>query len=203
MMRFPLRAKLKDGSPVYLDYVYNNDINCLYDIFKVIIEEGNSYPHITPPQRDEFAGHWLRQATSVGAYLEDAGIGRELIGAFYLKPNWIGKSKHVANAGFVVAPSWRRKGVGWMLGATMLTCARKLGYRGVIFNLVFAGNHVALRLWEGLGFSRIGVVPRAVCVAPGVYEDAVIMFRSLEDESEGGSEDDSVEEQRWVYPDDR
>jgi L-amino acid N-acyltransferase YncA len=85
----------------------------------------------------------------------------------------------VANAGFVVAPAWRNKGLGWLLGAVMLRYARDLGYRSVLFNLVFCDNHPARRLWKKLGFEEIGVIPGAVRNENGAYRDAVIMFRSL------------------------
>jgi L-amino acid N-acyltransferase YncA len=61
----------------------------------------------------------------------------------------------------------------------MLEYARQLGYRSVIFNLVFSENVRARRLWERLGFQELAVVPGAVGKNDGSYQDAVIMFRSL------------------------
>jgi len=60
-----------------------------------------------------------------------------------------------------------------------LDYARSLGYHSVIFNLVFSQNPVARALWVKLGFSDLGVIPRAVENADGTYQDAVIMFCSL------------------------
>ena len=80
---------------------------------------------------------------------------------------------------FIVAPDWRNKGLGWLWGATMLTYAKQLGYRSVIFNLVFSENVVARRLWDKLGFKELGVIPGAVRKNDGTYQDAMIMFRSL------------------------
>ena len=85
----------------------------------------------------------------------------------------------MANAGFIVAPDWRNKGLGWLLGATMLAYARQLGYRSVLFNLVFADNVAARHLWGKLGFKELGVIPGAVWNNDGTYQDAGIMFRSL------------------------
>ena len=85
----------------------------------------------------------------------------------------------MANAGFIVAPDWRNKGLGWLLGATMLAYAKQLGYRSVIFNLVFSENVVARRLWDKLGFKELGMIPGAVRKNDGTYQDALIMFRSL------------------------
>ena len=63
----------------------------------------------------------------------------------------------------------------------MLAYAKQLGYRGVIFNLVFSENVVARCLWDKLGFKELGVIPGAVRKSDGMYQDAMIMFRSLGD----------------------
>jgi hypothetical protein len=61
----------------------------------------------------------------------------------------------------------------------MLDYAKELGYRGVLFNLVFFENRVARHLWEKLGFRTLGVIPGAVRKNDGQHQDALIMFRSL------------------------
>jgi RimJ/RimL family protein N-acetyltransferase len=61
----------------------------------------------------------------------------------------------------------------------MLAYAKQLGFRSVIFNLVFSENVAARRLWEKLGFKELGVLPGAVRKNDGTYQDAIIMFRSL------------------------
>ena len=65
--------------------------------------------------------YWFRGKSTVAAYVPDRANAVGLAGAFYLKPNWPGRARQVANAGFIVAPDWRNKGLGWLLGATMLT----------------------------------------------------------------------------------
>jgi ribosomal protein S18 acetylase RimI-like enzyme len=102
-----------------------------------------------------------------------------MLGAFYLKPNWPGRAGHVANAGFIVAPEWRGKGLGRLLGVTMLRYARALGYRSVLFNLVFSENGTARQLWQKLGFQELAIIPSAVLKNDGTFQDAIIMWRSL------------------------
>ena len=176
---FPIDAKLKDGSPVQLVLADNYDIEPLRKLYRVIVEEGTSYPHYRFPDQDEFMEYWFRGKTTVAAYVPSRTGAAAMVGAFYLKANWPGRARQVANAGFIVAPDWRNKGLGWLLGATMLTYAKQLGYRSVIFNLVFSENVVARRLWEKLGFKALGVIPGAVRKNDGTYQDSVIMFRSL------------------------
>ena len=78
--------------------------------------------------------YWFRGKSTVAAYVPDRANAAGMVGVFCLKPNWPGRARQVANAGFIVAPDWRNKGLGWLLGATMLTHAKQLGYRSVIFN---------------------------------------------------------------------
>jgi RimJ/RimL family protein N-acetyltransferase len=177
-MRFPFDARLKDGTRIKLLLADRPDREPLRLLYKVIVEEGTSYPHDRLPDVEEFEEYWFRGKTTVVAYGPDPGdIG--VIGAFYLKPNWPGRARHVANAGFIVAPEWRNRGLGWLLGAVMVDYARDLGYRSVIFNLVFSENVAARHLWKKLGFAELGAIPNAVRKNDGSYQNAIIMFRSL------------------------
>jgi len=180
-LTFPIDAKLKDGSPVQLVLADNQDIEPLWSLYRVIVEEGTSYPHDRFPDQDAFMDYWFRGKSTVAAYVPDRAHATGMVGAFYLKPNWPGRAGHVANAGFIVAPDWRTKGLGRLLGTTMLTYAKQLGYRSVIFNLVFSENVAARHLWGKLGFKELGVIPGAVRKNDGTYQNSIIMFRSLGD----------------------
>jgi GNAT superfamily N-acetyltransferase len=178
-LSFPINSKLRDGSPVQLVLAGERDIDPLRALYRIIVDEGTSYPHDRFPNDSDFMDYWYRGKTTVAAYVPDRDRASAMAGAFYLKPNWPGRARQVANAGFIVRPEWRRKGLGWLLGATMLEYARQLGYRSVIFNLVFSENVSARRLWQRLGFKEIAVLPGAVRKRDGSYQDAVIMFQSL------------------------
>ena len=178
-LSFPIHSKLKDGSPVQLVLAGERDIEPLRALYRIIVEEGTSYPHDRFPHHEDFLDYWFRGKTTVAAYAPDRDGASAMAGAFYLKPNWPGRARQVANAGFIVAPEWRQKGLGWLLGATMLEYARQLGYRSVIFNLVFSENVWARRLWERLGFKELAVLPGVVRKNDRTYQDAVIMFQSL------------------------
>src|SRR3989442_3000543 len=125
------------------------------------MEKGPSFPHDRLPGRGCFMAYWFTGKSTIVSYRQGSGRGAALLGAFYLKPNWPGRARHVANAGFIVAPQWRNKGLDWLLGAVMLQYATELGYRSVIFNLVFAENQVARRLWRQLRVFEPAVLPRA------------------------------------------
>jgi GNAT superfamily N-acetyltransferase len=133
-LTFPIEAKLKDGSPVQLVLADNQDVEPLRDLYRIIVEEGTSYPHDRFPDQDAFMEYWFRGKSTVVAYVSDRAGAAGMVGAFYLKPNWPWQARQVANAGFIVAPDWRNKGLGQLLGDTMLAYAKQLGYRSVILN---------------------------------------------------------------------
>jgi L-amino acid N-acyltransferase YncA len=160
------QAELKDFEP----------LRCLYE---VIVNEGTSFPHEQLPPEEHFQAYWFGGCATVLALMPNQSGRQELAGAYYVKANWPGRASHVANAGFIVAPEWRRKGLGRLLGETMLDHARALAFLSVIFNLVFAENLEARHLWEQLDFRVLGTLPQAVRRNDGTYQDALIMFRSL------------------------
>lgn len=180
-MQFPLDAKLKDSSRIQFVLANDRDIEPLRRLYRVIVDEGTSYPHNQFPCDEEFQDYWISGKSTVVAYLADRVHDERILGAFYLKQNWPGRAQHVANAGFIVAPEWRGKGLGQLLGVTMLRYARDLGYRSVLFNLVFSENVTARRLWQKLGSQELGIIPGAVLKNDGTFQDAIIMWRSLEE----------------------
>lgn len=182
-MPLPIDAVLKDGMVVQLRPVRPSDFQALRSLYDMIVDEGASYPHDRSLCEEEFMDYWITGKFTVVAcpqtcYKEDER-NAPIAGAFYLKPNWPGRAGHVANAGFIVAPSWRRRGLARLLGTTMLDCAKAQGYRSVIFNLVFAENQPARSLWRQLGFEEVARLPSVVRKEDGTYQDALVMFRSL------------------------
>jgi L-amino acid N-acyltransferase YncA len=182
-IRFPIDTHLKDGSSVRLALAGPADVEPLRRLYEVIVHEGTSFPHEQMPSDEDFQAYWFGGCGTVLASIQTRKGPWVLAGAYYLKANWPGRASHVANAGFIVAAEWRRKGLGRLLGETMLNHARALAFRSVIFNLVFAENLGARCLWEQLNFRVLGTLPQAVRRNDGTYQDALIMFRLLIDES--------------------
>lgn len=179
LAQFPVEAQLKDGTPIELVLAENRDWPALARLYDRIVAEGMSYPHEHPLDADEFQDYWVKGKRTIVAYERPRPTAGEMLGAFYLKPNWPGRAQHVANAGFMVAPDWRNRGLGWLLGTVMLGYAESLGYRSVIFNLVFSENQAARHLWGKLGFQVLATIPQAVRKNDATYQDAVIMLRPL------------------------
>ncbi|HZU78443.1 MAG TPA: GNAT family N-acetyltransferase, partial [Acidimicrobiales bacterium] len=126
------------------------------------------FPQAPPLSETEFSAVWDGHPAAVVARHE----GR-VAGAYALKANFPGRAAHIANAGYVVAPEFRRRGLGRVLVEDSLRRAADLGFDAMQFNLVFASNP-ARRLYESLGFTVTGTVPEAV-----EGEDAFVYWRRV------------------------
>ena len=77
------------------------------------------------------------------------------------QPNYPGRSSHLCNAGFIVPPQSRGLGIGGIAGKSFLYYGPRCGYRGSVFNLVYANNEASVRIWDRLGFYKVGRIPQA------------------------------------------
>ncbi|KAI0753099.1 hypothetical protein C8Q80DRAFT_1096395 [Daedaleopsis nitida] len=98
-----------------------------------------------------------------------------IAGCYYVKPNYPGRSSHICNAGFLVPPSQRGHGVGAVLARSYLSYGPRLGYEASVFNLVYVNNVASVKLWEALGFTQAGRIPRAgrLKTADGMREEFI------------------------------
>lgn len=159
----------------------------LKDTFNDVVKEGRTYPQMNELSLDEFAAYFFAADCFLGVLDTNApsgvadatnGLEREtgltldqvvagrpyrecVLGMFYVKPNYPGRSSHLCNAGFVVPTVHRGLRVGSTLGRAYLHYGPQLGYRGSVFNLVYISNEASVRIWDALGFTRAGLIPGA------------------------------------------
>ncbi len=157
--------------PVEIREAAVDDYDELYTAFIRIVGAGEGFPQVLPLTREDFDDYWISHSAAVSV----ARFGSYLIGASYIKPNFVGRAAHIANAGYFVLAAYRGTGVGRSLVEHSLREARRLGFDAMMFNLVFESNS-ARAMYRKLGFDEVGRIPAAV-----EGEDAVIYWRSLED----------------------
>jgi GNAT superfamily N-acetyltransferase len=162
----------RTGDAVMIGPLAHFDHDSLYALFDEVVESGAGYPHAAPLTRAVFDATWVTGVTlTVVARLGDGH--EDLVGAYYLKPNFPGRAAHIANAGYVVDRSRRGGGIGRLLVEDSIRRAPALGFDAIQFNLVFASNP-ARSLYEELGWREIGRLPDAV-----EGEEAVIYWRRV------------------------
>jgi GNAT superfamily N-acetyltransferase len=157
--------------PVDIRLAAVDDYDELFDAFSRVVAAGEGFPQAPPLTRDDFDAYWIQPSWAVAI----AKFGGYLVGAYYVKPNFVGRAAHIANAGYFVLAPYRGTGVGTQLVEHSLREARRLGFDAMQFNLVFESNP-ARDMYRRLGFEEVGRIPRAV-----EGEDALIYWRSLED----------------------
>jgi L-amino acid N-acyltransferase YncA len=180
-MQFPLYQVTKNGIKVELDYMHPQEQEVVRALLNIVIIEGKTYPQKQPLSPAEFAAYWLSQDAFVVRAVEQSNTHqhKEILGAFYLKPNFPGRCSHICNAGFIVQPQLRGQGIGKFMGEAMLAIATSLGYEAVMFNLIFETNIPSITLWQTLGFEIIGRIPQAAKLADGQVVEALMMYRAL------------------------
>lgn len=147
----------------------------LWPIFHAVIAGGDTYSF--PPDLDQAtACAWW---TTPPSRCFIAEIDGEVVGGYMIKPNQPGLGDHVANAGYMVAPAMRGRGIASALCEHSMEQARQAGFSAMQFNYVVASNAAAVHLWQRHGFSIIGTVPGAFRHATLGLTDIHVMHRML------------------------
>ncbi|PSR81010.1 hypothetical protein BD289DRAFT_439714 [Coniella lustricola] len=175
----------------------------LSDQFAKEVEKGDTYPMMETMPADSFAAYWFQNFGAImllgsietpESVVEGKDWTKECLGSFYIKPNYPGRSSHVSNAGFLVTDASRNRGVGRLMGEAYLDYSPKLGYTYSVFNLVYETNVASCRIWDALGFKRIGRVPGCGNLKsyPGRLVDAIIYGRDLTPVGDAGADADEL-----------
>ncbi len=138
--------------------------------------DGRSYP--VPRDVDEAGAraYWIKPDGFNAVARAPDGT---LAAVYYLRPDQGGPGDHVCNAGYVVAPAARGRGIATRLCLESQERARAMGFRAMKFNLVVASNEAAVRAWRRAGMSILATVPGAFRDPERGYVDAHIMFKNL------------------------
>ena len=153
------------------------DWPAIWAVVEPIIRAGDTLAQPSDMTEAETRHWWIDEHRSVFV----AELEGVLVGTYHLTPNQPGRGSHVANGGYLVAPAAAGRGIGRAMGAHSLKAARALGYEALQFNLVVATNEASLRIWDALGFTRIGTLPKAFDHAKLGLVDAVVMYKWLEE----------------------
>ena len=146
------------------------DDEAILAAYREAVAAGDSFPPSESPSLERMREVWVEDKSVVLT----AELEGEFAGCCYVRPNFTGRAARIANAGYLVPERARGRGVGRALLERSLEEARRLGFRAMMFNLVFERNP-ARRLWEAAGFEVIGRIPRAI----DDEQDALIYFREL------------------------
>lgn len=148
----------------------------IWPFFQTILADGLTYAYPREVTFEQGKAIWFEKGRTV--FIARDGSG-QVLGTCYVRANRDGPAGHVANAGFMVAPAARGKGLAKRMGKFIIEQARHLGYRALQFNFVVSTNVHAVKAWQAIGMDIIGTIPEGYQLPNGQFVDAYIMFRKL------------------------
>ncbi|KAI4126399.1 MAG: hypothetical protein LQ338_003769 [Usnochroma carphineum] len=213
----PRQVTLRDRITIasLIPFSHANDVphsllNYLCSQFNLEIEKGDTYPMISPMPLSTFGPYWFQnfaaimilgevQSVEHVADMESRGVdwGQVCLGSFYVKPNYPAVTS--ATEAFL---SLKRPEIEALedLWVKLVHLKHKSlidlfkGYTYSVFNLVYETNVASCRIWDALGFKRIGRIKGCGNLRsyPDELVDAIIYGRDLGSEGE-----DFVTEERF------
>jgi len=153
-----------------------SEFESMWPIFRAVVATGTTYVFAPETSREDAFAYWL--GPGVRSYVAvDAG---RIAGMYKIVPNQRDLGSHVANASFMVDPSFGGRGVGREMGLHCLREAREAGFLAMQFNFVVSTNEAAVALWKKLGFAIVGTLPKAFRHRELGLVDAYVMYRFLD-----------------------
>lgn len=156
-------------------YDKNDVVEAIY-LWNEVVQEGVAFPQmdlLTESSGDDF---FMQQSFTGIAFDMDS---REIVGLYILHPNNVGRCGHICNASFAVKKGMRGYRIGEKLVIHCMSKAKELGFNILQFNAVVKSNESALRLYDKLGFVKLGIIPRGFLMKDGTFEDIIPHYRVL------------------------
>jgi ribosomal protein S18 acetylase RimI-like enzyme len=151
------------------------EFGLVWPIFQAVVAAGDTYAYDPAIPYADAQALW----TKPPARCFVAEEGSEVVGAYCLRPNQVGLGDHVANAGYMVSPGARGRGIAGTMCEHSLEVAREARFHAMQFNFVVATNEAAVRLWQRYGFQIVGRVPQAFRHRERGLTDVYVMYRKL------------------------
>ena len=164
---------------------YNEaDKEQIWEIIKPIIARGDTYIFSPDSSKEKMLEYWCDVNKKTYVALSElptlaGGLDAKILGTFFIKENQPDLGSHICNAGYMVSPEARGKGIGRKMAEFSLTEAKRLGFKAMQFNFVVKSNFGAIKLWQKLGFEIIGEIPEAYRHSENGLTNAYIMYRKL------------------------
>ena len=145
-------------------------------IWNEVVREGVAFPQVEELTEREADDFFNSQSYTGVAVDNETG---EVVGLYILHPNNVGRCGHIANTSYAVRSDKRGLHIGEQLVKDSLATGARLGFTLLQFNAVVASNIHALHLYERLGFTQLGRIPRGFHMKDGHYEDIILHYIEL------------------------
>ncbi len=165
---------MTDCNEVMIREYLPKDLTEMIEIWNEVVEEGNAFPQEDLLNEKTAVEFFASQSFTGVAELND-----RIVGLYILHSNNIGRCGHLSNGSFAVRSTIRGKRIGEQMVRHALRKGKEIGFRVLQFNAVVKTNNAAIRLYEQLGFVRLGVIPEGFRMKDGHYEDIILFYHTL------------------------
>jgi L-amino acid N-acyltransferase YncA len=148
----------------------------MLDVWNEVVEDGVAFPQ--EELLDVKTGAEFFASQSYCGVAEDDG---KVVGLYILHPNNIGRCGHICNASYAVSSYCRGKHIGEKLVLDCIENAKQIGFKILQFNAVVESNIHARHLYERIGFTQLGVIPKGFRMKDGHYENICPYYIELTD----------------------
>lgn len=153
----------------------DSDFDGIWEIFHEVVQAGDTYVYAPDTTKEQAHAIWMSKDLSTYVAIRDGKI----VGTYILRPNHVGLGSHVANAGYMVKRGASGKGIGAALCDHSMEEARRQGFLAMQFNMVVTTNERAVALWQRMGFSIMGTLPKVFRHSRLGLVDAYVLHRFL------------------------
>lgn len=143
-------------------------------IWNEVVDEGTAFPQEELLTEQTGADFFAAQ-TYCAVAVDENGV----CGLYILHPNNVGRCGHICNASYAVSSEKRGLHIGEALVSDCLVQAKLHGFGVLQFNAVVATNVHARHLYERLGFTQLGTIPKGFRLKSGEYEDICPYYHKL------------------------
>jgi RimJ/RimL family protein N-acetyltransferase len=153
-----------------------NDWLAVWRFMEPVFRAGDTYAFSPDISEKEAYRIWVELPHATYVAVDD---NKAILGTYYIKPNQPSQGAHVCNCGYIVSEKARGQGIASRMCDHSQQEALDKGFLAMQFNLVVSTNEGAVRLWEKLGFSVLGTLPKAFNHPLHGFVDALIMYKWL------------------------
>ncbi len=153
-----------------------SDLSDMIRIWNEVVDDGMAFPQ-EELLTDSTGTTFFSSQTYCGVALD--GENGKIYGLYILHPNNVGRCGHICNASYAVDKSARGLHIGEKLVTDCLVQGKKQGFGVLQFNAVVASNIHARHLYERLGFTQLGTIPKGFRMKDGHYEDICPYYHEL------------------------
>lgn len=152
----------------------DSDIPAMVKIWNRVVEDASAFPQTEELSEEEARGFFSSQTFTAVAIGDN-----QVLGLYILHPNNIGRCGHIANASYAVDSNYRGYHIGEKLVRHSLDMGAAFGFSLLQFNAVVSTNLNAIKLYEKIGFHKVGIIPKGFLLGNGNYTDIIVYYIEL------------------------